>query len=82
MKQISNEQIANNLKGYRVKAGFTQENVAELLGVDKRTIINYESNAGNVKLDTYVKLANIYGCCLQDFFMASNITQSEVSQGF
>ena len=74
MKQITNEQIANNLKGYRVKAGLTQEKVAELLGVDKRTIINYEANAGNVKLDTYVKLANIYGCYLQDFFVACNIT--------
>ena len=74
MKQITNEQIANNLKGYRVKAGLTQENVADLLGVDKRTIINYESNAGNVKLDTYVKLANIYGCYLQDFFVVCSIT--------
>lgn len=74
MKQISNEQISNNLKGYRVKAGMTQEKAAEKLGVDKRTIINYETNAGNVKLSTYAKLAELYDCNLCDFFVATNIT--------
>ena len=54
-------QFANNLKRERRKAGLTQEEVAELIGVSARFYQMLESkNPTATKLDTVEKLAKVF----------------------
>ncbi|MEC1714996.1 helix-turn-helix transcriptional regulator [Schinkia azotoformans] len=47
-----------SLKAARVDKGFTQEALAEILGVSKKTVISWEN--GEVKLKPYVLYALAY----------------------
>ena len=69
--------IKNNIKSLRVKRGLTQEETALLLGISRATYNDYETNPGNVKIETYNKMAQIFKCNLVDFFKISNATYSD-----
>lgn len=69
--------IKNNIKSLRVKKGLTQEDVAYLMGISRATYNDYETNPLNVKIDTYNKMADIFDCNLIDFFIVSNVTNSD-----
>jgi DNA-binding XRE family transcriptional regulator len=69
--------IKNNIKSLRVKKGLTQEDVAYLMGISRATYNDYETNPLNVKIDTYNKMADIFDCNLVDFFIDSNVTNSD-----
>lgn len=70
MKKITSEQISNNMKGCRTRAGFSQEEVAKSLEVRRETVINWENKPGTVCLKTFIALADLYDCSVNDFFMA------------
>lgn len=69
--------ISNNIKSYRVKMGYTQENMAEILGVTRKTYNDYEIKPEKVKLETYKKIANVLNCKLSDFFVECNVAYSD-----
>ncbi len=69
MKNLTNEQIGNNMKAMRVKANMTQQEVAEKLGVNRVTVLNWENKPGTVSIKIFVDLANTYKCNVADFFM-------------
>ena len=50
------EALANAVRAYRRQAGYSQEKLAERLGVAHRTIISIETSAGNPKMDTLFPL--------------------------
>ena len=56
-----------SLKEYRMKMGFTQEEIARLLDIPLRTYQNYEK-----RNDTTVKIAKniaiIFGCSIEEIF--------------
>ena len=58
--------IGKNILDYRLKAGFTQDNIANFLGTDRSTISKYESNEREVSVIVLEKLANLYGIELED----------------
>lgn len=69
--------ITNNMKSYRARAGYLQEQVAELLGVSRATYCDYEVNPQKVKIETFKRLSEIYGCKLSDFFLENQVTVSD-----
>ena len=44
------------LKEKRIEKGYTQEKLAEITGIDPRTILKIEKNFTVPKVDTYAKL--------------------------
>ena len=50
MQDIKNN-LGSVIRKYRLKAGFTQEQLAERLGFGDRTILNIENGKGNPKFD-------------------------------
>ena len=66
MKQKGSEYMEVTFKAARVNAGMTQQHVAKILGVNKNTISNYERYITSPDIDTARKLAEIYGCTVND----------------
>lgn len=53
--------IAERLQELRKKAGYSQEQVAEKLGISRQAISKWESGQGKPEIDNVVKLTEIYG---------------------
>lgn len=52
--------LAERLQTLRKNAAFSQEEVAELLGVSRQAVSKWESGQGNPELENLVKLSDIY----------------------
>lgn len=55
---------AGRIKNLRKKAGYTQEQVADLLNVDRRTISNIEGGKKGCSVDMLLRLSELYGVTL------------------
>lgn len=53
---------ASNLKIYRLKAGLTQWELAQRLGVKERAVTLYETGRATPEIETMVDIARILGC--------------------
>lgn len=58
MKEIK---FAENLKLLRTANGFTQEQLAEILGVDQRTVSAWENKVCRPDYETLSRLCDIFG---------------------
>lgn len=56
----------NNLKYFRKKAGKTQKEVAEILGIVQQAYGHYESGRRQVPVENLTKLADLYGVSVDD----------------
>ena len=73
------------LKEYRLKNGLTQEQVADYLGIPKKTYQNYEREVRDADSDVLCALADCYGITLDHLVgrdgggsdLAANIKQLE-----
>lgn len=52
--------IADRLQELRKKAGYSQEQVAEMLGLSRQAVSKWESGQGKPEIDNIVKLTVIY----------------------
>lgn len=52
--------IAERLQNLRKKANYSQEQVADLLGISRQAISKWESGQGKPELDNIIKLTEIY----------------------
>lgn len=52
--------IDERLQELRKKAGYSQEQVAEILGISRQAISKWESGQGNPEIDNIIKLTEIY----------------------
>lgn len=68
MKNIEAKKISQNLKSARIRAGLTQEQVAEKLGTSRVTISNYERNPLSLSFVKMKTLADIYDVDIAYFF--------------
>ena len=50
-----------NIRKLRTDMGYTQKQIAEVLGVSQNTYSQYEIGVLNYPVDTLVKLADFYG---------------------
>lgn len=74
------EYISNNIKSYRARLGYTQEKMAELLGISRNTYCDYEVNPQKVRVETLQQIADILMCKLSDFFAELIVTKSNISK--
>ena len=61
--------IGSNLRKLRSKTKFSQQEVADMLGLDRSTYINWENETSDVKSQYIPKLADIFGVEIQDLFL-------------
>lgn len=57
------------IKGLRDKYGYTQDKVAEFLGIKREMISFYENEEREVSLDVLEKLSDLFGVDLDVFFI-------------
>lgn len=69
--------ITNNIKSFRARAGYSQEQMAELLDVSRATYCDYEVNPQKVKVETLTNIADVLKCNLSDFFVEFKVTDSD-----
>lgn len=62
-----NEEVSRRIKARRVLKGYTQEEVAKLLGISKGTYVNMENKPLELKFKKIKKLALVLGCKAEDF---------------
>jgi transcriptional regulator with XRE-family HTH domain len=60
--------IGTKLKKLRSKTKYSQQNIADLLGVDKNTYANWENELNDIKSEHIPKLAEIFDIEIQDLF--------------
>ena len=58
--------FANNIKDIRERLGKTQEEVAQMLGIERGTYSNYELGAREIPMPLMVRLAHVLGVELSD----------------
>lgn len=57
------------IKGLREKYGYTQDRVAEYLGIKREMISFYENEGREIPLDVLEKLSDLFGIELESFFV-------------
>ena len=60
--------ISGKLKGMRVEKGYTQEEIAEKLGIHRETFRKYESDPSTLEMGQFLKLLDIYEVETNYFF--------------
>lgn len=63
--------ISNNLRKFRTIKGISQQNVADILEIDRRTYINWEKDESDIKSEYIPKIAEIFGIEIKDLFTDS-----------
>lgn len=54
------ELMSGKLKGIRVEKGYTQEEIAEKLGIHRETFRRYENDPSMLEIGQFLKILNIY----------------------
>ena len=72
MKEIIN-QIGNNIKEQRKKAGFTQAELAEKINVDPKYISRLETGTSTPSISTVIKISEVLKIDFQSFFVTESL---------
>jgi transcriptional regulator with XRE-family HTH domain len=64
--------IGSKLKRLRGETKYSQRDIADILGVDKNTYANWESEQNDIKSEHIPKLAEIFDVEIKDLFEARN----------
>ena len=56
----------DTIKNLRIKAGITQAELADLLGVTQGAVSQWEAQATSPNIKILPKLASIFGCTIDD----------------
>lgn len=59
-------EIASNLKYLRERKDFSVKEISAALGITERAYYNYEKGVRDPSLKMLIKIANVYGCSLDD----------------
>ncbi len=60
--------VGTNLKRLRSKTKFSQQEIADMLGLDRNTYTNWENEVTDIKSQFIPKLAEIFQVKIQDLF--------------
>lgn len=61
-----------HLKAARVNAGFTQGKAANMLGISRNTLANYEAYKTIPDINTAKRIAKLYGMSVNDIIFSAN----------
>lgn len=70
--------IGRNLKTLRGFNKFTQEQIAQFLGIERSAYSNYESGLRDAPLEILEKCSDIYGCDLHLFFEEKELEKTDL----
>lgn len=73
--QASSKQVAERLIELRTNRGLSQARLAELAGVDRKTINRIENGHFSPSLDTLTRLSVVLKCRLADFLKSSSASR-------
>lgn len=68
--------IENKIKYYRNKAGLTQYELAKLVGLTRRGILQIEKEQQDIRVSNAIKLAQALGTSVEELFVISNNFES------
>lgn len=60
--RTTNQIIGENFKKIRELSGFTQEQVAKFLGIERSTYSNYEAGIREAPYNILENISNLFGC--------------------
>ena len=60
--------VGTKIRRLRSKTNYSQQNMADLLGVDKNTYANWENESNDIKSEHISKLAHIFQVEIQELF--------------
>ena len=60
--------VGTKIRRLRSKTNYSQQNMADLLGVDKNTYANWENESNDIKSEHIPKLAHIFQVEIQELF--------------
>ena len=60
--------IITNLKDWRKDRKISQQELAQLIGVRRETIVHLENNRYNPSLEMALKIAEIFDCQVEEIF--------------
>jgi len=66
MSKTFDKVLGHNLKDIRTKCDYSQQYVAERLGVTRHCIGNYENGLRSIDMETLYKLCDIYNANIND----------------
>ena len=69
--------IADNIRAERNRNDLTQEETAKKLGITVRTYITYENDAKHIGAFMLGKIANLFNCNVDAFYIGTNFTKCE-----
>lgn len=75
-----NNVISNNLRKFRQQKNYTQEQVAELLGVSAHTISRWECSTTLPDITLLPKIAELYCVTVDDLFKESSVAYENYAQ--
>lgn len=61
--------LITKMREYRAKQNMTQDELAELVGVRRETIINLEKGRYNPSLKLAMDIAKVFSCTVEDLFI-------------
>ena len=67
--EIDGKKIADNIRAERNRANVTMEAITAELDISRPTYIEYEKDAEKIKVGTLIKIAKMFGCSIDCFFM-------------
>jgi transcriptional regulator with XRE-family HTH domain len=68
-KILTNAEIGEKLKNLRKKAGYTQEKLAEVIGVSRNQLQKYEYGTDGIDTEKLQLLASALSVPVQEFFL-------------
>lgn len=75
---MNHNHTMNNLERYRELRGWSQRDLADVLGVSQPTIQRAEKEDPSAKLETYKKCAEALGVTLADLFSDHSAVESDL----
>jgi transcriptional regulator with XRE-family HTH domain len=79
-EQIMNDMIARNLKRFRISKKLTQEQAAELLGVNSQTISRWECSTSLPDITLLPEIAKLYGVTIDDLYRETSVAYENYAQ--
>ena len=69
--------IITNLKEYRKEKRISQQELAQLVGVRRETIVHLENNRYNPSLEMALKIAEIFDCHVEELFQLKKEAEND-----